>query len=295
MPLANTLIIPGAIAGSLLFGLRPVAAQTPTEALLAAERTASEASARVTFASAIVGALASDGTILWPGAPVVVGPAPVQRLLSAQRLLDSLRITWQPLGAEVSTDGTVGATWGVAVAARDGSAPQLGRYIAAWRMESGSWKLAAFVGNGIYPAQSTILPPDTGPLRQPPLPARGSAAAFIEADLGFSRLAGDSGAAVAFGRYAAPEAFMFGPGIPSRGPDAIRRVFEGGPPTNWAWHPVLAGAAGSGELGYTVGEAVITPEGGPARYSKYLTIWRRQPDGAVRYLTDGGNARPATP
>jgi len=295
MPLANTLILPGALAGSLLFGLRPLAAQTPAEALLAAERTASEASARVKFASAIVGALASDGTILWPGAPVVVGPAPVQHLLSAQRLLDSLRITWQPLGAEVSTDGSLGATWGVAVAARDGSAPQLGRYIAAWRMESGSWKLAAFVGLGIYPAQSTILPPDTGPLRQPPLPPRGPAAAFIEADLGFSRLAGDSGAAVAFGRYAAPEAFMFGGGLPRRGPEAIRRVFEGGSPTNWAWHPVLAGAAGSGELGYTVGEAVITPEGGPARYSKYLTIWRRQPDGTVRYLTDGGNDRPATP
>jgi hypothetical protein len=295
MPVANTLISAGAVAGSLLFGLRPVAAQNPAEALLAAERTASEASARSTFAAAIVGALASDGTILWPGAPVVVGPASVQRLLSAQRLLDSLRITWQPLGAELSADATVGATWGVAAAARDGSAPQLGRYIAAWRMESGSWKLAAFVGIGIYPLQSTILPSDAGPLRLPPIPARGSAAAFIAADLAFSRLAGDSGAAVAFGRYAAPEAFMFGGGIPNRGPDAIRRSFEGGPPSTWAWHPVLAGASASGELGYTVGEAVITSQGGPARYSKYLTIWRRLPDGAVRYLTDGGNARPATP
>lgn len=294
MPHMNPRLGAGAlVAGLLLQSVQT--AQGPADALLAAERAVSLASASDKFAAAIVGALASDGTILWPGAPVVVGPGPVQRLLSAQRFLDSLRITWQPLGAEVSTDGTVGATWGVAVAARDGSPPQLGRYIAAWRMESGSWKLAAFVGLGIYPLQSTVLAPEAGPLRLPPLPARGPAAGFIAADLAFSRLAGDSGAAVAFGRYAAPEAFMFGGGIPNRGPDAIRRSFEGGPPTAWAWHPVLAGASARSELGYTVGEAVITPEGGPARYSKYLTIWRRFPDGTVRYLTDGGNPRPATP
>jgi hypothetical protein len=285
-------------ASALVAGLLLQSVQTPqgpAETLLAAERAVSLASANDKCAAAIVGALASDGSILWPGAPVVVGPGPVQRLLSAQRLLDSLRITWQPLGAEVSTDGAVGATWGVAVAARDGAPPQLGRYIAAWRMESGAWKLAAFVGLGIYPVQSTVLVPDAGPLRLTPLPARGPAAAFVTADLAFSRLAGDSGAAVAFGRYAAREAFMFGGGILLRGPDAIRLSFEGGPPTAWAWHPVLAGASTGGDLGYTVGEAVITPEGGQARFSKYLTIWRRLPDGTVRYLTDGGNPRPATP
>ena len=286
----------GALIAGLLLHSVPATAQGPAGALLAAERAVAVASTRGTVAPALVAALASDGTVLWPGAPVVVGPEPVRRLLSAQPLLDSLRITWQPLGVEVSTDGSIGATWGVAVAARDGSPPQLGRYIAVWRLESGSWKLAAFVGLGIAPPEAAVLPPGVGPLSLSPLPQAGPAAAFIAADLAFARLAGDSGAAVAFGRYAAPEAFMFGGGgIPNRGPDAIRRAFQGGPATTWAWHPVVAGASASGDLGYTVGEAVITPQGGPARYSKYLTIWRRLPDGSVRYLTDGGNPRPATP
>jgi hypothetical protein len=290
----NPLFRGGAMAAGLLLHSILAAAQNPVDALLASERAVSETSGRESFSAALLGALAPDGTLLWPGAPVTVGTEPVRRLLSAQRLLDSLRIVWQPLGAEVSSDGMVGTTWGVTAVSRDGSAPQLGRYIAAWRMDSGSWKLAAFVGLGLYPLASTVLPPDA-PTRLPPLPARGAAAAFIAADLAFSRLAGDSGAAAAFGHYAAPEAFMFGGGIPTRGPDAIRRLFEGGPPTTWAWHPVVAHASAPGDLGYTVGEAVITPQGGPARYSKYLTIWRRLPDGTVRYLTDGGNPRPATP
>ncbi len=295
MPLANTLINAGALAGWLLLNSRPLGAQPAVDSLLNAERAVSDASGRGTFATAIVDALARDGTVLWPNAPVIHGVEPVRRLLSAQRLLDSLRITWQPLGVEMAADGSLGVTWGVSAAGRDGAAPHIGRYIAAWRRESGNWKLAAFVGLNLHPLAPTTLPKDVGPLRLPALPARGPGAEFIAADLAFSRLAGDSGAAVAFERYAAPEGFMFGGGFVNRGPAAIRNMFEGGPATAWTWHPVLAGAAASGELGYTVGEAVITPEGGPSRYSKYLSIWRRLPDGSVRYLTDGGNPRPATP
>jgi hypothetical protein len=27
-------------------------------------------------------------------------------------------------------------------------------------------------------------------------------------------------------------------------------------------------------------------------YTKYLSLWRRDPDGRIRYLADGGNVRP---
>ena len=295
MPLANTLITAGALAGSLVLGLRPLAAQSATEALLTAERTVSDASGRGQFAATVVAALAGDGAILWPGAPVIHGIEPVRRLLAAQPLLDSLRITWQPLGVEMAADGSLGVTWGVAAAARDGAPARIGRYIAAWARENGEWKLAAFVGLGIYPIAASRVTADMGPATLSPLAASGPAAAFIAADLAFARLAGDSTAAVAFERYAAPQAVTFGGGILNNGPKAIRHGLEGGPPSAWAWHPVLAGAAGSGDLGFTIGESVIRVEGSPASYGKYLTIWRRLADGSVRFLTDGGTARPATP
>lgn len=294
MPLANTLIAAGAIAGSLLSSTRPLEAQADADSLLSADRAASDASGRSDFTTAIVAALAGDGAVLWPGAPVIHGVEQVRRLLSAQRLLDSLRITWQPLSVEVSADASLGATWGVAVAARDGIPARIGRYIAAWRRERGEWKLAAFVPLGIYPPASSTVTAEIGPATLPPLPPSGPAAAFISADLAFARLAGDSTAALAFERFAAPQA-VFGGGIQIRGPAAIRVALEGGPPSAWSWHPVLAGGSESGDLGFTVGESVIRTEGQPASYGKYLTIWRRLPDGSVRYLTDGGTPRPATP
>ncbi|HEU5220109.1 MAG TPA: hypothetical protein VFU23_15725, partial [Gemmatimonadales bacterium] len=254
MSFTNTLFTAGGLAGVLLSGGTRLRAQTAAaDSLLLAERAVSDASARGGFAAAIVAALAEDGAILWPGAPVIHGPGPVRGLLSAQRLLDSLRITWQPLTVQVSSDGTLGATWGVAAAARDGVPARIGRYIAAWRREHGEWKLAAFVGLGIYPLAASTVTADMGPITLPALPASGPAARFIAADLDFARLAGDSTAALAFERFAAPEAVTLGGGLLTSGPAAIRRSLEGRPPSQWSWHPVLAGAAASGELGFTVG------------------------------------------
>jgi len=50
------------------------------------------------------------------------------------------------------------------------------------------------------------------------------------------------------------------------------------------WGPAFAGAARSGELGFTTGPALY--QGG--RRGTYFTIWRRQPDGAWRWTFDLG-------
>lgn len=296
MPNLNRFSRTGFAAGLLVLGASAAAAQASApDSLTAAERRTIEASGRDGFAAALLGALASDGTLLWAGAPVVSGTDEVRRLLAAQSLLDSLRITWQPLYQEMAADGSMGITWGVAAVARDGAPAHIGRYIAAWRPEGGAWKLAAFVGLAIYPAAATILPANLGPLRLPPAAASGPGAAFVSADLAFARLAADSGAAGAFERFAASDAVTFGAGLLTRGPAAIRKSLEGGPPSRWAWHPVAAGASAGGDLGFTVGESEIRVEGAPTSYGKYLTIWRRMPGGVVRFITDGGSPRPPTP
>jgi hypothetical protein len=142
---------------------------------------------------------------------------------------------------------------------------------------------------GVKPLLTTV--PSGLPLTRPAAPAAGPAARLVEADLAFARLAGDSGAAKAFRRWAAPEAMTFGgQGLLTRGPEAIGRGVDG--PALWRWHPVSAGAASSGDLGWTAGEAVITPQEGPPSYSKYLTIWIRPDGGPPRFITDGGNSRP---
>ena len=292
--MAGSLIRATVLAVAFLVSWRPdaVGAQDAAAALLAAEHAVAEASGDAGLASAVAKSLRTDAVLVWPGAPVAAGPdAP--RLLSAQPSLDSLRLTWQPLGLELSRDTTLGITWGVAIVTPRAApgAPRLGRYIQAWRREGERWRVAALLLTGTSPASGTVVPRGL-PVRRPPLAPAQPVAPFVSADLAFARLAGDSGAGVAFERWAAPEAVMAdGSGMLVRGPEAVGALVAGA--AAWRWHPVAGGAAESGDLGWTVGEAVIAPPGAALIYSKYLTVWRRQPDGSVRFLTDGGNARPA--
>ena len=61
-----------------------------------------------------------------------------------------------------------------------------------------------------------------------------------------------------------------------------RKDDAGGPPL--AWWPVWAGIARSDDLGFTTGPA--TYEGKPSGF--YFTIWKKQPDGAWKWVFDSG-------
>jgi hypothetical protein len=264
-----------------------VSGATPSDA----ERAVAEQSGAVGAGKAVAAALHPTGVVVWPGAPVAVGAEAV-RLLAGLPALDSVRLALQPLALELAADSSLAASWGLAIATRRAAAgtPRVGRYIGMWTREAGSWRLSALLLSGIIASPAA---PSASSRPKPPLTSSGPTGAFATADLEFSRLAGDSGAGIAFERFAAPEAFVLdGRGLVVRGPHAIGALVAG--PAVWQWHPVAGGASPSGDLGWTVGEAVITPpagEGSPA-YSKYLTVWRRPANGAIRFLTDAGNPRP---
>lgn len=238
---------------------------------------------------ALAARLTPDGVLLWPGAPVASGPKDVRRLLEAQRVLDSVRVTWQPLGIEVASDSTLALIWGVAAVTRGSGDPALGRYLAVWNRGNEGWKVNAFALIGLPLTYTEV--PDGLPARTPIGPA-GPAGGVIAADIAFARLAADSGAPLAFERWAAADAVLPG-GLLVRGPREIGRAIRTG--NAWRWYPVQAGTSASGEMGFTVGLATITPPEGRPAHSKYLTVWRRQPDGRIRFIIDGGNNRPEHP
>jgi hypothetical protein len=265
-------------------------AQDQRATLLEADRAASQFSSDSGLTPALARTLDSRGVFLWPGAPVAIGPAESGRVLL--QVGDTIRLSWQPLEIGLARDSSFGFTAGVAVVTsrQSPTPPQVGRYIAAWARHDGPhWTLMAIMFAAVKPP-AVAVPPDLPSVR-PPARVSGPAARFIEADLAFARLARDSGAAKAFQHWSSPEASIFGrEGLLARGPQAIGRDVDG--PALWRWHPVVSGAAGSGDLGWTAGEAVITPQNGPASYSKYLTIWVRPDGGPARFITDGGNSRP---
>lgn len=96
--------------------------------------------------------------------------------------------------------------------------------------------------------------------------------------------------------YFAPDGAMIEPGGPVTGPDAIRRLMAPAfADTSFAlaWEPAQAEVAASGDLGYTVGryESRRRGEDGQVRVATgtYLTVWRRQADGAWRVTLDIGS------
>jgi ketosteroid isomerase-like protein len=146
--------------------------------------------------------------------------------------------------------------------------------------------------------QKVVIPPSLAQSALPTTnPSSGNGAAFAQADVAFAKMAAASGAPAAFGAFAAPDAMTLpGTGEIVIGPAAINaRMLESpAAKAKWEWHPVYSEGSSAGDLGFTVGEATIAIPGanGVTEYkSKYLTIWRRQPDGSIRFIVDGGNDR----
>jgi ketosteroid isomerase-like protein len=267
-------------------------AQTdPHASLLAAARAAAEATSGCGLACGLGGAFAPDGYYLHNGAPIISGGDAARGFLLTQKVLAGIRVQWQALHAEVSADGRFGVTWGVTTIGIRGAPVRFGRYVSAWRRDDSGWRLVAHLQAGLN--ERSALPDGWAAPPIPPLSDDPASRAFVEADKAFAALASQTNAAQAFATYAATDAVTFaGTGELAMGPGAIRTNLEGGPPTDWHWGPVASGGAPDGSLGFTVGEATITPKGGTAFRSKYLTVWRRDSDGKVRFIADAGNAAP---
>lgn len=278
----------------------PAAKGLATRASLMSAITALDDAARQTDAvRALTATLHDSATILLDGIPIVRGRAAVTRLLQAQASLRAVQLHFVPQLVELSDDGTLGVSLG-ALIARDprasSAAPRNARYMGVWaRSASGEWSLLAFALLGAVSDGATAMPDD---LTSAPLTVGPRGAAFAAADSSFAAMAGTAGAPRAFGAFAAPDAVTFpGDGL-AVGPANIEARMEasGAGRRRWEWRPRVADGSHDGSLGFTVGEAIIRSADGSGTpgYSKYLSLWRRQRDGSVRFLSDGGNSRPAT-
>ncbi|HEX6434337.1 MAG TPA: hypothetical protein VFZ87_08830 [Gemmatimonadales bacterium] len=271
----------------------PLVAQDHRGALLQADRRAAQLASDSGLATAVRRVLHRDGVLLWPDAPILAGTTQIKDFLASRSRSTALSMTWEPLEVELSQDSTLAALWGVVVVnPQTPAGTGLGRFISMWGRDQSGWTMTGLVLIGSNIPAAPPLPPGI-PLSSPAARFSPESQPFVAADLAFAHLARDSGAATAFRTWADDGALIFGGGgLLTRGPAAIGRAVGG--PERWDWHPVMAGGAPAGDLGWTTGEAVITGKEGTASYSKYLTVWVRR-GGATRFLLDGGNARPRSP
>ncbi len=264
------------------------------ESLLAADRAHGAASGSG-LVEGFTGALADSVVFLPPRSAVITGREAVRGYLSGTPLFT--RLSWEPVRADVSADGTVGYTLGLGSGALQDGTTMHARLISVWRREAdGAWKVVAIVPSLNPDAPRPVpagfgTPADNGVAGAGRGGAAAATAAVMQADRDFAALSAARNAGVAFAAFAAPTGVVMGG--PEYGPAEIGRSFEDAPAgVALNWGPILGGAAESGDLGYTVGLATTTTPEGP-RYSKYVTVWQRQPDGGWKYVADGGTSRPA--
>jgi ketosteroid isomerase-like protein len=275
--------------------------RTERASLITAGNALSAAIAAQGVVAGVGGALTDDAIFLSPRVNLLQGHDAVTDFLSTNALAPSA-LSWSVIVADVSNDGTRGFTWGEGSSTIDfgaGGTPRPSFFLIYWRRaDGGDWQVEAFVFNAGGP-QVTPIPagfgtPDTKHRRNfPNTDPSEQAAQVLGVDAAFSAASVSNGSGPAFEQYAAPNAMAVGGPEFVFGPTDIGIAFTGGPNDVVSWVPLHSGAAASGDLGFSVGEAVFVIEGAGTFYSKYLTIWQKQNTGEWRFVADEGNNRPA--
>jgi ketosteroid isomerase-like protein len=103
-----------------------------------------------------------------------------------------------------------------------------------------------------------------------------------------------------FMSYVAQDATVYAPGEPAaKGAATIRTKFEEmsrAPGFSLTWTPDKADVAKSGDIAYTTGSYEMTTAGGTEK-GKYVTVWKKQPDGSWKVTDDifNSDAPPQVP
>ena len=58
------------------------------------------------------------------------------------------------------------------------------------------------------------------------------------------------------------------------------------------WYPTKVEVSASDDLGYTIGNWIITNADNTKKYGIYYTIWKKQKNGDWKFVFDGGNSTP---
>ena len=237
--------------------------------------------------------------ILIPDSNIFNGMDAARDPMRARYATPGAKFNWTPQHAVVNTTGDFGCTVGTTrtQSATDAGKPHFGRYITCWRYDRKVWRRVGHSRNGETaqipePSVSLDGAPKT-PASARATPAADALKAIQDADAAFAKLASDSGPALAFARFSAPDAMLLGGAPkPRRGPNEIGAAFSTFPSTGkFSWAPARSYGFASGGLGFTAGEATILQDG-TTSHSKYITVWRLEPDGAWKYIFDLGSARP---
>jgi ketosteroid isomerase-like protein len=126
-------------------------------------------------------------------------------------------------------------------------------------------------------------------------------AQLLRTDSAHGRATAVEGLGAGFVRFLADDAVYLEPGADHlRGKVRVQAFLaQHGSGQTLRFHPALAEVSRDGAVGYTVGWTMLTRAGADSvRHGKYISFWRRQPDGSWRveaWNRSGAQAAPAAP
>ena len=268
--------------------------------LLTADRAFAAAAPKLNVIDALGAMFAAD--VIMPAPPGVFAKNREEALTLLRGNPDNARahLDWAPVRAGVSGDGRQGFTFGFMTLTRPDSSQVPMKYLAYWRKDGNTWKVAAYkrVGRPAGPVSADVMSPSLPPRATAPN-TKPADLARLEKELGdaeraFSAEAGKIGLGPAFKRNGAPDAMnMGGPQNAGFviGPDAISKNVGGtdATPSALTWAPderIIV--ASSGDLGITVGFInAPDPQGGAARRLPFMTVWKRaSPNAPWQYVAE---------
>lgn len=273
-------------------------ARANADSLLAADRAFSAAAARApTPADAL--APMFDAEVVMPGGPdLAIGRDAVLARFRAAPAWQSGTVSWRPLRAGISADGTQGFTWGYLDVTAGNPAMRARKYLAYWIRRPEGWRVAAWRQIPLQPggaettAQSPLLPAFAARPNADPAVAARHQASLAAAEQAFSDRAQQVGLRAAFREFGRPDAVNLGSGSTGfvTGAEAISAGFDNAaPPSPLRWSTTRALAASSGDLGVSMGLIRRNAPGTDGRPDtmSFFTVWyRERPDGAWRYIAE---------
>jgi ketosteroid isomerase-like protein len=136
------------------------------------------------------------------------------------------------------------------------------------------------------------------PRAQPTPDSPPALAAMADAERAFAASAREIGVRDAFLEFFAADAVVFEPDPVIARAGLLNRPSVPFADEQLTWEPRLGDIAASGELGWLTGPAAFVAAKSPdptPRHINYLSVWKRQPDGAWRVLIDVGVGTPGEP
>ena len=284
--------------------------QTPQQVadeLLAADRAFSAAAAKTDLITGISAMFAADVAMPAPGA-VAYGSQKAIDALKANPANAGATAVWTPARVAISGDGLHGFTAGFMTIKRADGAINPAKYLAYWEKQTDGWRVRVYKrAASKQPAPEVkvtyLLPARIAPATASAEKFDRDLATLMNAEKFFAAEAQQIGLGPAFKKYGSRDAInLGGPGVPgfTWGNDAIASlVSEGEPATGSSvkWGPEKAIIAASGDFGVTIGYITANQPGPDPSTSSgqsgrtppaqpFFTIWRKDADGAWRYIAE---------